>query len=122
MASPGQIRTLNKGFIVEIRTDWKEADSAGFCDSCGYPYDKGDKMYHVADLGRAFCCQDCASQWAIKHLCGCGSGLCHEELYDARGIYCCRMCPKCEGLRRSQYRAQVLTDSNYEADEAIEPG
>ena len=42
------------------------------------------------------------------------------EEYDARGIYLCRVCEKCEEAKLSMYRQDVLTNSNYEADEAIE--
>jgi len=42
------------------------------------------------------------------------------EKYDARGIYLCRVCKKCEEAKLSMYRQDVLTNSNYEADEAIE--
>jgi len=42
------------------------------------------------------------------------------EKYDARGIYLCRVCEKCEEAKLSMYRQDVLTNSNYEADEAIE--
>ncbi len=40
---------------------------------------------------------------------------------DARGIYLCRMCPKCQDAKLAIYRPEVLTDSQYEADEPIEP-
>jgi len=53
-------------------------------------------------------------------LCPCGSGMEYEELYDARGIYCGRYCPKCEGAVRARYRADIFTDSNYWHDEPIE--
>lgn len=52
--------------------------------------------------------------------CPCGSGKCPERLYDARGIYCCLYCDDCEQEQRSKYRADVLTNPNYECDEPIE--
>lgn len=54
-------------------------------------------------------------------LCPCGSG---EESWwenDARGIPLARVCPKCRKARLAKYRPDVLTDSNYWADEPIEP-
>ena len=42
------------------------------------------------------------------------------EKYDARGIYLCRVCEKCEEAKLSMYRQDVLTNSNYEADEPVE--
>lgn len=53
--------------------------------------------------------------------CPCGSGQSSEWQYDARGIELCRTCPKCHAEKMRRYRREVLTDSNYEADEQIEP-
>jgi hypothetical protein len=39
---------------------------------------------------------------------------------DARGIPLARVCPKCRAEKLSHYRPDVLTNSNYEADEPIE--
>jgi|TARA_Y100000310_G_scaffold288649_1_gene314462 hypothetical protein len=53
--------------------------------------------------------------------CSCGSG---EEAwweYDARGIELAKVCSSCKEERLKGYRGDVLTDSNYWADEAIEP-
>ena len=41
--------------------------------------------------------------------------------YDARGIPLARVCDQCEKEVLSRYRPEVLTDSQYEADEDIEP-
>ena len=41
--------------------------------------------------------------------------------YDARGIYLCKVCTKCEKAKLSRYRPEVLTDSCYAADEPIDP-
>ena len=41
--------------------------------------------------------------------------------HDARGIPLCRVCNKCRKVKLSRYRPAVLADSNYEADEPIEP-
>jgi hypothetical protein len=43
------------------------------------------------------------------------------EEYDARGIYLTRVCPKCQKEKLAGFRQEVLTDSQYEADEPIEP-
>jgi len=52
--------------------------------------------------------------------CSCGAGLESEEVCDARGIYICRVCDKCRDVKLRGFRPEVLTDSNYEADEPIE--
>lgn len=39
---------------------------------------------------------------------------------DARGIPLKRCCEKCEKAKLAGFRPDVLTDSNYWADEAIE--
>lgn len=41
-------------------------------------------------------------------------------IHDARGIFCCYACPRCEREKRSRFRAEVFTDPNYAADEPIE--
>jgi hypothetical protein len=53
--------------------------------------------------------------------CPCGSELWPEEQYDARGIFLCYTCIKCEDKKISQYRNDVLSNPNYWADEDIEP-
>jgi hypothetical protein len=40
---------------------------------------------------------------------------------DARGIPLARVCDGCIKEKLKGYRPEVLTDSNYEADEPIEP-
>lgn len=39
---------------------------------------------------------------------------------DARGIPLCRVCDKCEEAKLARFRPEVLSNANYEADEAIE--
>jgi hypothetical protein len=56
-----------------------------------------------------------------ERLCSCGSGEEREAAYDARGIFLTFACRKCRKEKLSGYRADVLTDANYECDEAIEP-
>ena len=41
--------------------------------------------------------------------------------YDARGIFLCYVCDTCRATKLRGYRPEVLRDSNYEADEEIEP-
>ena len=41
--------------------------------------------------------------------------------YDARGIELCKVCDVCRAEKLAQFRPEVLTDSQYEADEDIEP-
>jgi hypothetical protein len=52
--------------------------------------------------------------------CNCGSGEHSEWKYDARGIELCRACSICWPAKKSMYRAEVLTDANYETSEPIE--
>jgi hypothetical protein len=56
----------------------------------------------------------------LTKACPCGSGLPSRELLDARGIYCGRVCDKCEAKTREMFRSTVFTDPHYEADEPIE--
>jgi hypothetical protein len=53
--------------------------------------------------------------------CPCGSGLDSYWQNDARGIPLCRTCSKCHDKKMKGYRPDVLSDSNYWADEPIEP-
>ena len=39
---------------------------------------------------------------------------------DARGIPLSRVCPDCKEYKLSRYRRDVLSDSNYQADEPID--
>ena len=39
---------------------------------------------------------------------------------DARGIPLARVCAHCRAAKLSKYRVDVLEDSNYNADEAID--
>ena len=40
--------------------------------------------------------------------------------YDARGIPLAKVCNKCVEQKLAEFRPEVLSDSNYWADEAIE--
>lgn len=52
--------------------------------------------------------------------CPCGSGLASHWQKDARGIELCRTCDKCHDEKMAKYRPDVLTNSNYWADEPID--
>jgi hypothetical protein len=52
--------------------------------------------------------------------CPCGSGEPSSWRYDARGIELGRMCVKCEKEKLAAFRPDVLTDSQYWADEDID--
>jgi hypothetical protein len=52
--------------------------------------------------------------------CPCGSGTFPDAQHDARRIFLCYTCPKCEAEKLSHYRPDVLADSNYWADEPID--
>lgn len=41
--------------------------------------------------------------------------------FDARGIPLVLVCERCDKAKLAEYRPDVLTDSNYQADEPIEP-
>ena len=53
--------------------------------------------------------------------CNCGSGMESWAEYDARGIYLTRVCDNCVDEKLKGFRPEVLTDSQYECDEDIEP-
>lgn len=57
----------------------------------------------------------------MTKLCSCGSGKVREPLYDARGIFCSYVCPKCVAKVKAGYRPEIFSDGQYEADEPIEP-
>ena len=52
--------------------------------------------------------------------CPCGSGNDSWWENDARGIPLARVCDSCIAERLSKFRPEVLTDSNYYADEPID--
>lgn len=49
--------------------------------------------------------------------CTCGSKKWPREQYDARGIFLCYTCSKCEREKLAGYRPEVLDELNYEADD-----
>jgi hypothetical protein len=55
-----------------------------------------------------------------QKICPCGSGNASTDYYDARGLFLTRACSKCRDRKLGYFRPEVLTDSNYECDEAIE--
>lgn len=52
--------------------------------------------------------------------CPCGSGQPAPQHFDGRGIFLTYACDKCWPEKKKKYRPDVLTDSNYWADEPIE--
>ena len=52
--------------------------------------------------------------------CACGSGKDKRAAYDARGIFLTYVCDECETEKLSRFRADVLSDPDYEADDPIE--
>ncbi len=56
----------------------------------------------------------------IFRTCTCGSGREKYAKYDARNIFLCYVCSKCEDERMKGYRVEVLEDAQYEADEDID--
>lgn len=57
----------------------------------------------------------------IDGMCSCGSGKERQAVCDARGIFVAYVCDDCEKEKLSGYRKDIFTDSNYPADEQIEP-
>jgi hypothetical protein len=53
--------------------------------------------------------------------CPCGSTEYPEELYDARGIYVCKVCDECREEKQGRYRPEIFTNPHYDCDEPIEP-
>jgi hypothetical protein len=52
--------------------------------------------------------------------CMCGSGRSRYALHDARGIFLTYVCSSCREERTKQFRAEVLWDPTYDADEPID--
>lgn len=44
-----------------------------------------------------------------------------EDLYDARGIYCGRVCDTCRKRKMAAFRPEIFTDPYYETMEPVEP-
>ena len=42
------------------------------------------------------------------------------RLYDARRIYCGRVCERCEDYKRAQFAPEIFNDSGYAHDEPID--
>jgi hypothetical protein len=57
---------------------------------------------------------------ATSRVCNCGSGLPSRGLYDARGIYCGRICGQCEARVKGSFRPEIFTDPNYYTSEPVE--
>jgi hypothetical protein len=105
-----EIRKIDPSAEMDPNGDLNaEASKTAFCfDATEYPLEF-EKIEGVVDVCRAL------------DLCPCGSGERKDSLEDARGIFCCYVCSKCEDEKRSRYRVEVLEDPQYEADEQIEP-
>jgi hypothetical protein len=43
-----------------------------------------------------------------------------RDAYDARGIYLCKVCDKCEAYKLGKFRPEVLTSATYSHDEPID--
>ena len=56
-----------------------------------------------------------------RNLCPCGSGEYAEDLYDAKGIYCCKVCDKCRKEKMRGFRAEIFDNPGYETDEPVDP-
>lgn len=53
--------------------------------------------------------------------CSCGSEKVSHWEFDARGIPLTRVCSDCRDQKLAKYRPEVLSDSDYAANEDIEP-
>lgn len=49
--------------------------------------------------------------------CDCGSGLPRRANHDTRGYFLTFSCDKCRKRKLRRFRPEVLTDSQYEADD-----
>ena len=56
----------------------------------------------------------------IKY-CPCGSGKNSWWESDARGIPLARVCVDCKKTKLSKFKPSVLTDSQYQTDEPVDP-
>tara|TARA_R110002012_G_scaffold303659_1_gene505532 strand:+ start:454 stop:678 length:225 start_codon:yes stop_codon:yes gene_type:complete len=59
------------------------------------------------------------------HYCEGASGLSENDVwavYDAQGIYLCRVCEDCERVKLAEFRPEILKGYNQaDVDEPIEP-
>jgi hypothetical protein len=55
----------------------------------------------------------------LSPYCTCQSGEYREAQYDARGIFLTYTCRKCQRAKLAGFRADVLTDADYWADETL---
>jgi hypothetical protein len=106
------------------------SNGAGFsfpCDSAGNVLDKPDRRQLARD-NEAWA-KDPTRDWENIEIlpwthrfqrCSCGSDVEPEKIYDARGIYLTRACPRCQPEKLSRFRPEVLTNPRYEADEDID--
>lgn len=79
-----------------------------------------DKRWKM-DLSGLELHQPAGSNLTVTSPCSCGSGKPRREAKDARGIFLCFVCDKCEKERLSVFRPDVMTDPNYPTTEPIEP-
>lgn len=56
---------------------------------------------------------------AIKE-CDCGSKQERYPLVDARGIFCAFVCDACINKKRSEFRADIFTNSQYLTTEPVD--
>jgi hypothetical protein len=56
----------------------------------------------------------------LSPYCSCRSGEYREAEYDARGIFLTYVCDRCRREKLRRFRADVLVNPRYWADEAIE--
>jgi hypothetical protein len=61
------------------------------------------------------------SRYALDRCYRCDRDVQAPQRMDARGIFITYACDECWPEIAKQYRPEVLTDSQYEADEPIEP-
>ena len=58
---------------------------------------------------------------APARLCACGSGKYSYDLLDAQGIYCGKVCERCENEKRDTFRPEIFTGyTQADVDEPIE--
>lgn len=124
-------RIITREFVLDYR--YSSDEGAGFsfpCNEQGVVDTNGLCPEAITNLKACQAGEVCGEKVYLKRIakldsveykCSCGSGKPRYALDDARGIFCCYVCEDCEQEARSRYRVDVMEDSNYEADEPIEP-
>lgn len=108
--------------------DWSKSPGSGFA----FPCDENGNVQGLKPAGRENYEKCISGEYDVVDkgirklervipLCPCGSLQHFDDVHDARGIFVARVCEKCKREKLSKYRPEIFTDSNYIANEPIEP-